>query len=233
MTRRPRFKHLDKLGNISYYGHDKVQLPLFAVDAQGQVSLAEVFQKAYNRKDSMRYPKLDRVNIRRNTHKQQLQRTKLILAMEAWHNLTDHEKQHWTNEAAELPVMGHNLFVSEFIKNLDPATVTAIANYGFGHNSFGHAVFGSPAIPGITSSFLASTWTDKCNRSPGYGQAAYGRRHYGNPYWAKSNYGYGIQRYGISSYGQSPLAPFQYGYGWQWYGASPYGSNLPGWYGGA
>ncbi len=244
MTRSARFKLKKQIGQVKYYGPGPGVLVGFCIEAVNQVGLWESYQKIASLEGSTGYPKLDRPNVKRNTARQQLNRLKLYLAMDAWRELSPKLKQHWNELTNRSTRKGVNEFISRFILSLGLGRqefgfspfgqpVSKVINYGWGIQPFGLSTFGSPGIEGLECGVYSNVYGARFDKAAGFGQTLFGRRSFGSPYHVRGNFGFGQQLFGCSSFGQVKGAPWQYGLGWQYFGNSPFGSTLPGFYPGA
>lgn len=244
MTRSARFRLKKQIGRVKYYGPGPGVLVGYCIEAKNQVGLWESYQRIAPIEGSTGYPKLDRPNVKRNTPKQQLNRTKLYLAMQAWRELSPEEKLYWNELTRRTNRKGVNEFLSRFMLSLGfgrqdfgPSSfgqpAPKIINYGWGIQPFGLSIFGSPGIDGLEVGEYSNVYGHRFDKAAGFGQTLFGRRSFGSPYHVRYNFGFGHQLFGPSSFGQVKGAPWQYGLGWQYFGNSPFGSTVPGRYPGA
>ncbi len=233
MTRSARFKFRKQIAQVKYYGPGRGMLVGMCISASKQVGWAETYQAMPNSTGCIGFPKLDRPNIKRNTALQQKNRLRFHQAMAAWRELPTEVKALWALKGKPDRRKGINLFLSDQLLAAEDVQGEQLLNHGFGIQPFGISVFGSPGMVGFSCGFYSNKHGARFDGVAGFGQALFGRRNFGTPYYAKGNFGCGYQQFGSSSFGQLAEAPWQYGAGWQYFGPSPFGSTLPGAYGGA
>lgn len=107
-----------QVGKIRYHGDGAAMLLGRAMTARKQIGQRDIYRRQHHNGMYDGYPYFVPAGVYKNTAPQQGWRNVFRQGMLAWNALPEHEKEMWRQRAKGRPVLGHNLFLKNYMEGL-------------------------------------------------------------------------------------------------------------------